>query len=63
MPLSPAAAAAAPAAPDSARITLEPFGIDMGVDELLPLREQALYPASGGVPFLPGVKEFVRAMN
>jgi beta-phosphoglucomutase-like phosphatase (HAD superfamily) len=60
---SPAAAAAAPAAPDSARITLEHFEIDMRVDEVLPLREQALYAASGGVPFLPGVEEFVRAMN
>jgi hypothetical protein len=60
---SPAVAAAAPTAPDSARITLEHFGIDMRVDEVLPLREQTLYPASGGVPFLPGVEEFVRAMN
>jgi beta-phosphoglucomutase-like phosphatase (HAD superfamily) len=35
----------------------------MRVDEVLPLREQALYPASGGAPFLPGVEEFLRAMN
>jgi phosphoglycolate phosphatase-like HAD superfamily hydrolase len=35
----------------------------MRVDEVLPLREQALYAASGGVPFLPGVEEFVRAIN
>jgi hypothetical protein len=58
-----AAAAAAPAAADSPRITLEHFWIDMRVDEVLPLHEQALYPASGGVPFLPGVEEFVRAKN
>jgi hypothetical protein len=58
-----AAAAAAPAAPDSARITLEHFGIDMRVDEVLPLHEQALYPGSGGVPSLPGVEEVVCAMN
>jgi beta-phosphoglucomutase-like phosphatase (HAD superfamily) len=37
--------------------------IDMRVDEVLPLHEQELYPASGGVPFLPGVEELVRAMN
>jgi riboflavin kinase / FMN hydrolase len=35
----------------------------MRVDEVLPLREQALYPASGGVLYLLGVEEFVRAMN
>jgi hypothetical protein len=58
-----AAAAAAPNAADSARIKLEHFGIDVRADEVLPLREQALYPASGGVPFLPGVENFVRAMN
>jgi hypothetical protein len=60
MPPSPAAAASAPA---SARITLEHFGIDMRVDEVLPLREQALYPASGGAPFLPSAEEFLLAMN
>jgi HAD superfamily hydrolase (TIGR01509 family) len=49
--------------PDSARITLEHFGIEMHVDEFLRLREDALYPAFGGVPFLPGVEEFVRAMK
>jgi hypothetical protein len=59
----PARAAAALAEPDSARVTLEHFGIDMRLDEFLQLREQALYPAFGGVSFLPGVDEFVRAMN
>jgi beta-phosphoglucomutase-like phosphatase (HAD superfamily) len=34
----------------------------MRVDEVLPLREQALYPASGGVPFCR-VWRFVHAMN
>jgi hypothetical protein len=58
-----AAAAAAPAAPDSARTTLERYGIDMRVDEALPLHDQALCPASGGVPSLPGVEEVVCAMN
>jgi hypothetical protein len=49
--------------PNSARITLEHIGIDMRVDEVLPLHEQALCPASGGVPSLPGVEEVVCAMN
>jgi beta-phosphoglucomutase-like phosphatase (HAD superfamily) len=35
----------------------------MRVDEVLQLREQTLYPDFGGLPFLPGVEEFVRAMN
>jgi beta-phosphoglucomutase-like phosphatase (HAD superfamily) len=60
MPLSPAAAAVAPAAPGS---TLEHLGIDMRVDEFLRFRDQVLYLTFRGVPYLPGVEEFVRAMN
>jgi beta-phosphoglucomutase-like phosphatase (HAD superfamily) len=42
---------------------LEHFGIGRRVDVVLSLREQALYPASGGVPLLLGVEEFVHAMK
>jgi beta-phosphoglucomutase-like phosphatase (HAD superfamily) len=33
------------------------------VDEILSFRELVLYPVSGGVLFLPGVEEFLRAIN
>lgn len=48
---------------DSAAICIEHFGLDMGVPEFLRLREEALLPAFAGVPLMPGVERFVRAMS
>lgn len=48
--------------PDSARITVEHFKLDMSVDAFLRAREAALVPAFANCPFLPGADAFVRRM-
>jgi hypothetical protein len=42
---------------------LSTLGLTCAWTSKLRLREQALHAASGGVPLLPGVEEFARAMN